>query len=618
MVDDLEFGNALVARGWLSEDELREAIWERQRLERLGQTAPFLWDILMERGNLSRVQVDEVLGSMQKRKRYCEACKIAVPVPRVTHEGERCVHCGGPISWKSATQIGHETMTLLARDVPQEVVIARADAARVLGKYVLVEEAGHGGVGVVYKAWDMVIGQYVALKLLRDLKGTGGMSREDLIKDLVKEARNAIRLRHPNIVPVFDAGRFGEQFFICMEYIEGDSLSAHLRAAVSRGRLSPLYEDPVHYLEIMRDVSEAVHYAHTFPKPIIHCDLKPGNVLIDTRGRPYLVDFGLAQPADLPDGATGQRHVRGTPAYMAPEQLGGKIDEFGPWTDLYAIGAILFELMTGRQVFQGSAYEIMMKAMNDAPPSPLEILAKSDETKHEETSIVLMQATKLEAVCLRCLQKDPAKRPQSGADVANELDRVIAALRSRRAAVQQGVVPPAIARAQTEADDRRVDDHITKLDLEPVFQEMGEVEEAWDARPDTLALDKLRQAKCVEAWRDRLIGRLNVQRPKVAKLELIEGTLKDAEILRATRKMIVAFVRGQTVQVIWQAIPPLVLVSLAADLLKMTDLPEDRLGVGIYCITSGLREVGRQFMSTLAGTKFEAGAKVFLTRYPAP
>jgi serine/threonine protein kinase len=614
-VDDLEFGNALVAKGMLSADELREAMWERQRAQRVGGTAPFLWDILIQKGFLSRVQVDEALAGMQKRSRFCGACNVIVAVPRITPQGERCGKCGGPVTWRSleakdAAEPKKDTMVMLGEGVPAEVRIARADPSLVLGKYVLVEEAGHGGAGVVFKAWDLVLGQYVALKLIRKLKEGARLSREDLIKDLLKEARNSIRLRHPNIVPVFDAGRINDEFFICMEFIEGDSLAAHMRAASARDRLSPLYEDPVRYLQLMRDVCSAIHYAHTFPNPIIHCDLKPGNILIEAGGRPYVVDFGLAQPADLPDSALAQMqgHVRGTPAYMSPEQLTGRVEDIGPWTDIYALGTILYELLTGRQVFKGTAYEMLLKVTRDEPVAPLQIIAQSRELGRDDTATLLVYGPKLEALALKCLSKAREKRPQSAMLVADELGKIISGLGQRRAAGTASVSTTATTNVLPPPPEPAIDEQMTRLELEPLVEQIAS-DASWENGDlASLATDRARQVKCLEAFKDRIIERVNSERPKVPLLELLDRKVQNVELLRANRRMLVLFDQGQSVELYWPAIPPLTFVGLVADVLKMTQDPRDRLALGLYCLTARINDIGLQLLSTLRGTPLEPAA----------
>ncbi len=609
-MDDAEFGNALVARGLVSDEELREAMWERDRRERLGGHPPFLWDLLIERGNLSRLQVDEILASMQKRSRFCAECNVAVPVPRVTHEGERCARCGGPVSWRAlGARQTQDTMVLIQGKLPSDVELARSEASRCLGKYVLVEEAGKGGAGIVYKAWDLVLGQYVALKLVRKIK-SDKLSREDLIKDLLVEARNSIRLRHPNIVPVFDAGRFGEEFYICMEYVEGDPLAAHIRAAQARGRLSPLYEDAAQAMEMMRDVAMGIHYAHTFPKPIVHCDMKPGNILIDTRNHAYIVDFGLAQPADVPaqTGEGAKTHVRGTPAYMAPEQLTGKREDIGPWTDIYALGSILYELMAGRQVFDGTAYEMLHKAVNVKPTPPLEAAHKNGELKRDNTTLLLLQALKLDALAMQCLEKDRGKRPPSAKAIADELERMASVVRIRLTSETQQAAPPARINAAP------IQDKVTRFDLEKAFQEIGDTEFPWDAGDlAAIATDQRRQLRCLEDFRARMVAKINAMRPKVAKLELLDGTvLPGVELLRATRKMVVAFHRGQSIELAWAALKPVQLVALAADVLKLGE-PADRLALALYAINARLFEIAKAFLSSLDGTPLKPAADALRT-----
>ncbi len=417
-MDDREFGDALIAAGLLNADEVSKAIEDKVRAQVGARLPVFLWDLLIEKGFITRSQVDEVLASLQRRRRWCTACAMGVVAPRITADGERCGRCGGPVGWRIARQEDEarwsEETQILMDGAPRKVQSAGRDPASIFGKYVLVEEAGRGGGGVVYKAWDLFLSQHVALKFIHEGPTGDKLRRTDQIKDLIQEARNAIRLRHPNIVPVLDAGRVGTEFYICMEYIEGTTLSDRHHAARAQGAISALHADAPGTLAILRDVALAAHYAHTLPRPIVHCDLKPANILIDRTGQPFIVDFGLAQQVLTAPAPEEHMLQRGTPAYMAPEQVVSEGHKIGPLTDVYALGAILYEQITGHPPFMGSVFDVLFSAANEPPPA----IAAPE------------RFAPIVPLVMKCLAKSSSARPESAKVVADELESVARTLRA--------------------------------------------------------------------------------------------------------------------------------------------------------------------------------------------
>jgi hypothetical protein len=306
--NDEGLAKLLRERGLLSPEEQTEAD------DAVKATGKSLADILVEKSILSAIQVQDALAALHHRVRFCVECRVPVYVTRLMTEGERCPRCLGPVQWHEESHVEQirdlESIVQLTKDeLPAEVQAARTLPGRLFGKYVLLDEVGKGGAGVVYKAWDTMLADYVALKFIREHGGGGKRiagsreaikARQEQILDLLQEARSALRLRHEHIVAVRDLGRIDQQFYIAMDYIEGRTLAEHVHAAQARGLPSPLYEDPSFYLGIVRDVANAIHYAHTFPKPIVHCDLKPGNILIGKNGTAFVMDFGLARALGAP------------------------------------------------------------------------------------------------------------------------------------------------------------------------------------------------------------------------------------------------------------------------------------------------------------------------------
>ncbi len=265
------------------------------------------------------------------------------------------------------------------------------------GDYRLMEELGRGGMGVVYRARQETLNRTVALKMIL----SGQLATEADVKRFRAEAEAAARLDHPGIVPVYEVGRHDGKHYFSMAFVEGESL-AH--------RLAQGLPAPRQAAELTRQVAEAVAYAHV--EGVVHRDLKPANILIDKAGQPRLTDFGLAKWVEGDGGLTATGEILGTPSYMPPEQAGGKRDQVGPLSDVYALGAVLYCLLTGRPPFQAdNPLDTLLQVLDRDPVPPRQLNAAVPRD--------------LETVCLKRLEKEPKRRYGSAQELVADLDRFL-------------------------------------------------------------------------------------------------------------------------------------------------------------------------------------------------
>jgi WD40 repeat protein/tetratricopeptide (TPR) repeat protein/predicted Ser/Thr protein kinase len=263
--------------------------------------------------------------------------------------------------------------------------------------YEIVKELGRGGMGVVYLARHLGLGRVVALKMIR----AGGHASEQELQRFRAEAEAVAALQHPHIVQLFDFGQHDDLPFFTLEFVPGGSLADLLRRS---GSPAPL--PPPHAARLVEQLARAAHYAHE--RGIIHRDLKPANVLLAEDGTPKIADFGLAKQADQGSGLTASGAILGTPSYMAPEQASGK--HVGAAADVYALGAILYECLAGRPPFLAATTADTLVQVRSQEPAPVRQLNRAVPPD-------------LETICLKCLQKEPARRYASAADLADDLRR---------------------------------------------------------------------------------------------------------------------------------------------------------------------------------------------------
>ncbi len=265
--------------------------------------------------------------------------------------------------------------------------------------YEILDELGRGGMGVVYKARQIKLDRIVALKMVL----AGAHAGPDQLARFHTEAQAVAHLQHPNIIQIYEVGEQSGLPFFALEFVDGGSLSDKCA-----GKPQPVNEAA----QLMETLSRAMHHAHQHN--VVHRDLKPLNILLTKQGEPKITDFGLAKRLEGESSIqTRDGSILGTPSYMAPEQATGEIQKIGPLTDVYSMGAMLYELLTGRPPFLAATpMETVMQVVRDEPVPPSQLqpgLARDVET-----------------ICLKCLQKDQAKRYASAGELADDLRRFLA------------------------------------------------------------------------------------------------------------------------------------------------------------------------------------------------
>lgn len=326
----------------------------------------------------------------------CQRCLLqtGLEIPDVAPAVEVCCpHCAGVVEARADSTLRNlacpnckRRFSLVSETIPE---------ALTLGRFDLVEEVGSGGFGSVWRAHDRELGRTVAVKLAyRDR--VSAIEAEDLFH----EARATAKLKHPGIVRVLEAGLEDGRAYIVTEYVDGPDLAEWMV-------IHPI--PPTEAARLCLRIAEALEYAHQ--AGIVHRDLKPSNILIGSNGEPFLVDFGLAKREPTEASVSLDGRILGTPAYMAPEQARGESHDTDHRADVYSLGVILFELLTGDRPFRGNLSSLLHQVMEHEAPSPRAL----------NSSI----PRELDSICLKCLQKDRRMRYDSAAHLADDLQRFL-------------------------------------------------------------------------------------------------------------------------------------------------------------------------------------------------
>ncbi len=300
----------------------------------------------------------------------------------------RCTSCGSPLDWSAEETI----------DAPPPTKSMAVVSGQRMGRFELIERLGSGGFGDVWKAKDTKLDRTVAVKIPHQ----GRLSPEEIEKFL-REARAAAQLRHPGIVSVHEVGLEDDRLYIVEDFIEGLSLDKWLEGRRVDYRQAA---------ELCVKIAGALHNAHQ--EGVIHRDLKPGNIMIDVCGEPHIMDFGLAKREAGETTMTMDGQILGTPAYMSPEQAKGLAHTADCRSDVYSLGVILFELLTGERPFRGSLQMLLKQVLQDDPPNPRKLDSRVPRD--------------LETICLKCLHKEPPRRYPTAQALSDELKRYLAGM----------------------------------------------------------------------------------------------------------------------------------------------------------------------------------------------
>ncbi len=274
---------------------------------------------------------------------------------------------------------------------------------RYFGDYELLEELASGGMGTVFRARQTRLNRIVALKMIR----AGQFATDTEVERFYTEAESAASLDHPAIISVYEVGEQDGQHYFSMRLVENGNLANGIESRHPGKATGLSQQNQDECARMLVSIARAIHFAHQ--RQILHRDLKPSNVLLDEAGQPYVTDFGLAQQIAADSRLTASETLVGTPSYMAPEQATGNRASLTTSTDVYGLGAILYEMLTGKPPFLGETpVDTVMQVLESEPRKPSARCAVDRD---------------LETICLKCLEKDPAKRYGSAETLADDLDR---------------------------------------------------------------------------------------------------------------------------------------------------------------------------------------------------
>ncbi|MBI4618358.1 MAG: protein kinase [Planctomycetes bacterium] len=404
---DVDLARLAVDRGYVREKDLVDCVAEQTQLQKTGKKLR-LGQLFLKRGLISADQFMELVRE-GKGKEESE---------QETGDGEQASGFRLQASGEKEEAVRHEKASGRRRrpdpnatpaDPSKETArrsragpldATRLESNRRFGPFAILSEIARGGMGIVYRARQENLDRVVALKVLRD----GKRATDVQIERFEKEIDSAGRLQHPNIVRVHEYGQIEGDRYFTMEFVEGTSLEQEIQAGRTK-------RDPHQSAQWMAKIAQGVHYAHEMG--VIHRDLKPGNILLDLAGEPKITDFGLAKVSDSVASLTKTEQALGTPAYMSPEQARGDSKYLDRRSDVFSLGTIFYQMITGRLPFEATtSLQLFHKILHTDPVAPRKI--------HRTVP------RDLETICLKALEKDIARRYQAAGELASDLDRYLA------------------------------------------------------------------------------------------------------------------------------------------------------------------------------------------------
>ena len=347
---------------------------------------------------MSHSHESESCPSQGKLRQFALGDLPGTEIETIAHHVESCAACEAALAGFDGADDALTTRLKRTQcDIDPGAAYARrlADGPVRIGKFELLGKLGDGSFGYVFRARDTDLDRDVAVKIGR----AGSLASEEEIQAFLREARAAAQLNHPRIVSIHDSGQTDDGVcYLVSELIVGDTLQVHPDLA------------PREVAELVAELAEALDYAHS--RNVIHRDIKPSNILIDCDGHPHLTDFGLAKRLLSDRSITTEGKVQGTPAYMSPEQAGGDSRAIGPRSDIYSLGVVLYELLTGERPFHGGQRLVMLQVLEDDPRPPRSL------NEHVPKD--------LETICLKAMEKTPGRRYESAEGLASDLRRFLA------------------------------------------------------------------------------------------------------------------------------------------------------------------------------------------------